>query len=191
MSADRPASPVTWTSYLLWWMAAGLLATAAACGDTATPIPTSAATPVPASTTVVTEETLYGPMVRVAEVVFPVELAVEPDDRFQGLSGRAFLDSGTGMLFVFEEEDRLRFWMREMEFSLDIVWIGAGCQVVDISEDVPAPDPGTPLDALPRYSPDAPARYVLEINGGESAARGLGAGDWVEFLNELAGKYGC
>ncbi len=191
MSVDRPARPKAWTCYLLLGMTAGLLATAAACGDTATPIPTSTATPVPAPTTVVTEEPVYGPMVRVAEVVFPVELAVEPEDRFQGLSGRAFLDSGTGMLFVFEEEDRLRFWMREMEFSLDIIWIDAECRVVDISENVPAPDPGTPLDALPRYSPDAPARYVLEINGGESAARGLGAGDPVEFLNELAGMYGC
>ena len=95
------------------------------------------------------------------------------------------------MLFVFENAERLRFWMREMEFSLDIVWISAGCKVVDISVNVPAPEPETPLKDLPRYSPESPAKYVLEINGGEAEALGLGVGDPVEFLDGLAGRYGC
>jgi len=95
------------------------------------------------------------------------------------------------MLFVFENSERFRFWMKEMEFSLDIVWISSGCTVVDISVDVPFPDPETPLNDLPRYSPEGSARYVLEINGGEAAALGLGAGDKVKFLGELEGKYGC
>ena len=129
--------------------------------------------------------------VRVDQVVFPVELADSTEERIRGLSGRAFLDSGTGMLFVFEEESGRRFWMREMEFSLDMVWIDARCRVVDISADVPAPDPATPLEDLPRYSPEAPAQYVLEINGGESEALGLGPGDQVKFLGGLAGRFGC
>ncbi len=125
------------------------------------------------------------------ETDIPVELAESSEERIKGLSGRASLDAGTGMLFVFEKAERLRFWMREMEFSLDIIWISAGCQVVDISENVPAPEPGTPLADLPRYSPDAPAKYVLEINSGEAAALGLGVGDPVEFRDGLAGRYGC
>ena len=60
-------------------------------------------------------------VVRVDEVAFPVELAVTSEQRAQGLSGRVFLDFGTGMLFVFEAESRLRFWMKEMEFPLDMV----------------------------------------------------------------------
>jgi uncharacterized membrane protein (UPF0127 family) len=130
-------------------------------------------------------------VVRVDEVEFPVDLALTPEERAQGLSGRASLNAGTGMLFVYDEANRYVFWMKEMEFPLDMVWIGAECQVVDISENVPFPDPNTPLVDLPRYSPDTPARYVLEINGGESAALGLAPGDPVKFVGALAGEYGC
>ena len=176
-----------------------MLAAAAACGDAATPVKTSTPvvtpTAVPAPTfspiPTATEAPVTGPVVRVDETEFPVELSVTPDERIRGLSGRASLGTGTGMLFIFEVESRLRFWMREMEFPLDMVWIGAECQVVDISVNVPPPDPGTSLDDLPRYSPRTPARYVLEINGGEAEALGLGAGDPVEFLYGLAGRYGC
>ena len=78
-----------------------------------------------------------------------------------------------------------------MEISLDMVWINSECQVVDVSEDVPPPDRDIPLEDLPRYSPESPAKYVLEINGGEAAERGLFIGDYVEFVGELAGNYGC
>jgi len=81
--------------------------------------------------------------------------------------------------------------MREMEIPLDMIWIGAKCRVVDISVDIPPPDPDTPVDDLPRYSPGGRAMYVLEINGGESERLGIGAGDIVKFLGALAGRYGC
>ena len=184
-----------------------MLAAAVACGEAATPvntatpvpdtaptsspIPTTVAAPTSTSTPVATEKPVTEPIVRVDETDFLVELAVEPEERIRGLSGRAALSPGTGMLFVYDIESRFRFWMREMEFPLDIVWIGAGCQVVDISVNVPPPEPGTSLADLPRYSPGVPALYVLEINGGEAEALGLGVGDPVEFREELAGRYGC
>ena len=173
---------------------------AVACGDAATPAPRSTETDTPLTTVSPTPTDTDAPVtldpsrlqvVRVDEVAFPVELAVTSDQRAQGLSGRVFLDSGTGMLFVFEVESRLRFWMKDMEFPLDMVWIDADCQVVDISVNVPAPAPGTSLGDLPRYSPSTPAMYVLEINGGEAEWLGLRAGDPVKFVGALAGKYGC
>lgn len=197
MRAHRPAKPrnwsrLTWLRYLFLGSVAGLLVAglligAAACGEAATATPA----PVLSTTPGITEELSAGPIVRVGQVDFPVELAIKSEDRYKGLSGRVSLGDGTGMLFVFEEDAKFRFWMKEMQISLDMVWIGSNCRVVSISENVPAPDPATALDDLPRYSPDAPARYVLEINGGNSAALGLTAGDPVAFLGELAGKYGC
>ena len=204
MERHHPARPLTRTSYLLLAITAGLLAVATACGNAGTTVPTSIPTSAPKTVSTptissspglteipITDPVVLRPIVQIDDLEFLVELAVEPDERIRGLSGRASLEAGTGMLFVFENAERLRFWMREMEFSLDIVWISEGCKVVDISVNVPAPEPGTPLNDLPRYSPESPAKYVLEINGGEAEALGLGVGDPVEFLDGLAGRYGC
>ena len=204
MERHRPARPSSITRHLILAVAAGLLAVTIACGTAVTAVPptavptetppvtpTGAPETVSAPTATPTEIVVVGPFVRVDELVFPVEVAADSETRIRGLSGRASLDSGTGMLFVFENAEKFRFWMREMEFSLDIVWISSGCEVVDVSVDVPFPDPGTPLNDLPRYSPESTSKYVLEINGGEAQALGLGVGDSVKFLGGLEGEYGC
>ncbi|MBC8279197.1 MAG: DUF192 domain-containing protein [Chloroflexi bacterium] len=199
----RPLRRLASTRCIMMALAVGLLALSVACGSstTATPKPdpteppvvtptnTSASGTTAAPTTDETPNT--GPLVRVEDLDFPVEVAANSEQRIRGLSGRASLDAGTGMLFIFEKPERFRFWMREMEIPLDIVWIGSSCEVGDGSENVPFPDPETPLSDLPRYSPESRAKFVLEINGGEAADLGLGIGDKVEFLNEIAGKYDC
>ncbi len=197
LERHRHAATPTSARYLVSVLVLGLLAVTAACGNAATPEPaTGVPTISPTGTVTSTQAPTMAPValrpvVRVGSLEFPVEVAADSAKRITGLSGRASLDAGTGMLFVFENEERFRFWMREMEISLDIVWIGSNCQVVDVSENVPFPDPSTPEDDLPRYSPESPAKYVLEINGGESVDLGLGIGDQVEFVDQLAGKYGC
>jgi len=204
LERHRPVRPSTMTRHLILAVAAGLLAVTIACGSAATAVPSTIVAieaPVQAPTGVpevaetpsqdAGENPIKGFFVRVDDVVFPVELAATPEDRIRGLSGRSYLNSGTGMLFVFENAERFRFWMREMEIPLDIVWISSGCTVVDVSVDVPFPDPSTPLNDLPRYSPESPARYVLEINGGEAEVLGVGVGDPVKFLGGLEGEYGC
>jgi len=135
------------------------------------------------------------PVVTVGGASFKVELAITQDQRTQGLSGRAMLPPGTGMLFVFDQEGRYSFWMKEMRFPLDLVWIGAQCTVVDITHKAPPPAPGQSalggVTELPLYIPVAPARYVLEVNGGETEAAGVRVDSRVEFRGSLAGLYGC
>ena len=131
------------------------------------------------------------PLVMVGETPFVVEVVETPESRAQGLSGRELLADGTGMLFVLKKEGVRSFWMKEMNFPLDIVWIDAACTVVHISEDVPPPAPDQPLSDLPTYGPSIPILYVLEINGGVSGAAGLAPGDNVSFDGSLAGKHGC
>ena len=64
------------------------------------------------------------------------------------------------MLFLMPREGVQTFWMKEMRFPLDMVWIGAGCRVTGVTgvtHDVPFPEAGTPASELPRYkSPDGP-----------------------------------
>ena len=194
-----PVKRLVSTRYILMALTIVMLALPMACGNSATVI-TNLATTEPlietsvsstADSPILRELNGFGPLVRVEDLEFSVEIAASAEDRIRGLSGRASLDPGTGMLFIFEKPERFRFWMREMEISLDIVWIGSNCEVIDVSENVPFPDKETPLNELPRYSPESRAKFVLEINGGEAAALGLGIGDKVEFLNEIAGKYDC
>ncbi|MDP6549211.1 MAG: DUF192 domain-containing protein [Dehalococcoidia bacterium] len=136
-------------------------------------------------------ETPERPGVRVGPAAFEVETAITSADRTRGLSGHPPLTPGAGMLFIFERESKYTFWMIDMLFALDMVWIGAECTVVDITFNAPPPAPGQTPDQLPRFSPGAPARYVLEINAGEADSAGIRPGDPVLFTGELAGRHGC
>lgn len=122
------------------------------------------------------------PAVSVGGAAFDVEIAFTREDRERGLSGRDGLAAGAGMLFVFENGRASSFWMRDMRFALDFVWIGDGCEVIEIHADVPAPPAGADVGLLQTYSPEAPARYNLEINAGEAAKRGVEVGDAVKFI---------
>ena len=81
----------------------------------------------------------------------------------KGLSDRPFLAPGTGMLFVFESDGHRQFWMKNMHFPLDMVWIGSDCAVGEISGEVPASPPGSDDSDVVRVSPDEEAQYVMEI----------------------------
>ena len=131
------------------------------------------------------------PTVVIGPVAFPVEVAVTPEQRQQGLSGRPSLASGAGMLFVFESPMPLNFWMKRMQFSLDMVWVGADCTIWEITRDVPPPPPDTKDSDLARISPQGDMQYVLEINAGEAAELGLEPGQSVVFAGSIDGRYGC
>ena len=95
------------------------------------------------------------------------------------------------MLFIFQEERKHTFWMKDMRFPLDMVWINASCAVADITADIPQPLPDSDDSVLPTYSPSSPATYNLEINAGVAAASGLTTGDPVTFGGTLTGRFGC
>ncbi len=95
------------------------------------------------------------------------------------------------MLFVFQEERQHTFWMKDMLFPLDIIWINSGCAIADIIADVPNPSPEQEDGALPTYSPSAPGVYVLELNAGVAAASGLRTGDLITLGGSLTGRFGC
>lgn len=132
-----------------------------------------------------------GPVVIVGDVSFRVELAETSEQLAQGLSGRDPLAQGAGMLFVHDNEQRYTFWMKDMRFPLDILWIDADCTVADISAQVPRPEPGQSDRSLPLFSPKTPVLHVLEINAGVASAAGISIGDSVRFAGGLEGRFGC
>ena len=125
------------------------------------------------------------------EATYAVDVAVKPEERRQGLSGRETMAQDAGMLFVFEEEQPLQFWMKDMRFPLDIIWIDGQCRLIGVSADVPTPPPNAGSDEIPRVQSPSPAQYVLELNAGEWARAGLSPGDRVQFLGAIEGQYGC
>ena len=131
------------------------------------------------------------PVVRIGSASYFVDLAVLPEERQQGLSGRPSLAADAGMLFIFEEEQQLHFWMKDMRFPLDIIWIDAQCRLVEVAADVPTPPPNAGNEEIPRVQSPSPSRFVLEVNAGEAARNGLSAGDAVEFQGAITGEYGC
>ncbi len=101
-----------------------------------------------------------------------VEVASTAQTREKGLSGRDGLEPGQGMLFIFLRPDKYTFWMKDMKFPIDILWI-RDSELVDISTDVPVPVPG---EELPHYFPMTPADKVLEVPAGFARANGLKTG---------------
>lgn len=113
--------------------------------------------------------------VTINDTIFFVDVVDTPELRAQGLSGRETLAKGEGMLFIFEEEAERGFWMKEMNFSLDIVWLDRDRVVVEITKNA------TPESFPEIFRPERPAQYVLEINAGESDKKEIKVGDQAIF----------
>jgi len=122
--------------------------------------------------------------VRIGDLTIEAEVANTPAERVPGLGGRDSLPRDAGMLFVHVDERQRTFWMRDMRFALDFVWISADRRVVELTQDVPPPPPGTPDSDLPTYRPDVPVQYVLEVNAGVAAEAGIEVGNAVSFAPE-------
>jgi uncharacterized membrane protein (UPF0127 family) len=112
------------------------------------------------------------------DIKVKVDIANTDRTRERGLSGREGLREGEGMLFLFPEASRYGFWMKEMRFPIDIVWIRKG-EVVDFTTDVPPPSPGQ--TELPSYFPISAVDAVLEVQAGFAQRNGLRAGMAVDF----------
>jgi uncharacterized membrane protein (UPF0127 family) len=105
-----------------------------------------------------------------------VEVARGKQEQQRGLGGRACIDTDQAMLFVFEKPGHYSFWMKDMLFSIDIIWISADRKVVGIENQV---EPSTYPDGF--VNKGQPAKYVLELKAGHAKALGIGLGTPVNF----------
>ncbi len=117
--------------------------------------------------------------------VVRVEIAATNVERERGLMGRATLPDDRGMLFVYPRPGLRRFWMKDCEIGLDIVWIDAGGQVVDVAT-LP-PGLGLPDAEIPEHACATPVPYVLELRAGWMRSRGLGVGARCDLARALEG----
>lgn len=109
-------------------------------------------------------------------VVIPVELANTPQKQIKGLSYRENLLADSGMLFIFDNYQVRGFWMKGMNFPLDIIWIASG-QIVGVEKNVPVATT-TPLPVY--YSPQK-VNLVLEVNAGFTDKNNIRVGDAIKI----------
>ncbi|MBW2242825.1 MAG: DUF192 domain-containing protein [Deltaproteobacteria bacterium] len=102
------------------------------------------------------------------------DVADTPTRRQRGLSGRPSLTAGRGMLFPYDPPGRPVFWMPDMHFDIDIVWIRAG-RILGVTANIPH----QVSPPLPRYSPPGPIDLVLEVPAGSAERNGWRVGDAV------------
>ena len=115
--------------------------------------------------------------VEINGVKVKAEVVKTQTDVQKGLSGREFLDEDKGMLFAFETPDRYAFWMKDVSFPLDFIWI-LDDKVVDLDLNVPIVTNG---QKPPEYMPLSAVNYVLEVNAGFIESHGIKPGDSVKI----------
>lgn len=122
------------------------------------------------------EISMGGSEVRIGASSISVDVADTPSLREQGLSGRKSLCADCGMLFIFEKPGRPTFWMKDMNFAIDIVWIDGAGKVVTVHTSLaPETYPET-------FAPSKDILYVLELPAGFVEAHGIRVGDSVSIL---------
>jgi uncharacterized protein len=106
---------------------------------------------------------------------FSLQIAKTEQERELGLGNRTSLPTDQGMLFVFPQVQPECFWMKDMHFSLDMVWVDANKKVVYIKHDV---SPNTYPDS---FCPTQPVGYVIELNAGMTDNTGMKVGETLDF----------
>lgn len=111
-----------------------------------------------------------------------LEVASTPDQQAKGLSGRNSLADDRGMLFVFSSPDIYEFWMKNMKFPIDIIFL-SGDKVVTIYRNV-QPQLGldnNKADNFTLYSPKQAVDKVIEVNAGTAEKYSLKEGDTIKI----------
>jgi uncharacterized membrane protein (UPF0127 family) len=106
--------------------------------------------------------------------VFDARFALTPAARERGLGGVTSLGSRDAMILVFPSDDKWKIWMKDMQVPIDIVWLNQDRRVVYSVTNVSPDNSDT-------FTPDVPARYVVELPAGTVASRNIKAGRAAVF----------
>jgi hypothetical protein len=137
-------------------------------------VPQKKIVPQPVSETN-TEILVFNHSLTIGTQKLQVAYASTPSEQQQGLSDTSSLTDNQGMLFIFPTATSPSFWMKDMQYSLDIIWIGSDKKVVDITANL------TPSTFPKSFSPKNPAQYVLEVNAGFVEKNVIQIGSPVSF----------
>ena len=121
--------------------------------------------------------------VKIGNASIKTEVADSDAKKQKGLSGRSSLDKNSGMLFIMNNKVIPTFWMKDMKFAIDIIWILSSSgdvkdgKIVQIDKNVEPQTGSTPDSKLKLYSSKSAVDYVLEVNSGYSDLHNIKVGD--------------
>ncbi len=122
------------------------------------------------------------PTAQIEKTKIQLMVAKNEQDRAVGLSNKEKLDENHGMLFVFDKKDYHSFWMKNMKFPIDIIFLDDNT-IVDIYKNVTPPKPNENMAKLPIYRPHKQANYVLEVPAGTADKNHIKIGDTISLHN--------
>jgi len=105
---------------------------------------------------------------------YKVEIADNPVKRARGLMFRDHLASDQGMLFIFPDQKKHSFWMKNTPISLDIVFVNSNWEIIGIIENT-TPESSKPLTI------DKPSKYILEIKADSVKNNKIKLGDKIKY----------
>ncbi len=112
----------------------------------------------------------------IGKIVINAHIADSVCKNITGLSGKKDLSSDEGMLFIFDKSGNNGFWMKDMNFSIDILWIGEDFSILGIEKSL---KPGTYPQV---FGQNYLSKYVLELPAGISDINNIKVGDKIIFL---------
>lgn len=112
-------------------------------------------------------------VLRLGGKTYTLEVARSEAAREKGLGSRLVMDKDAGMLFLYQNEAQRCFWMKDMRFPLDIIWVAASKKVTHIEAGV------SPLTYPKTYCYSG--QYVIELNAGQTVEDHLAVGRTLDF----------
>lgn len=112
---------------------------------------------------------------QVGENAYELVVAAKEQTQQKGLGGRAELAQNQGMLFVFDKPAEQCFWMKDMRFPIDIIWLDSDKRVTHMEQNV------APESYPEQFCGDNTTQYVIELNAGEVVRSGVKPGSTLKL----------
>ena len=116
-------------------------------------------------------------VIEIGDRTIKVILAETPTEQSKGLAIKDSMNENEGMFFIFDTPQKYSFWMKDMKFPIDIIWIDTTGKIVHIEKNL---QPCIFLLPCASYSPDIDSLYVLEVVSNFTNKYNIKIGDKIE-----------
>lgn len=124
---------------------------------------------------ILSQESLQTTVLEIGGEQFTTYIADTSESRTRGLSDVVTLGENEAMLFVFDQPGIYKFWMKDMNFPIDMVWLDSEKRIVHIESNV------SPESFPQSFGPSKESRYVIEFTAGTVELLGVLVEDYISF----------